>query len=74
MAAKPFLSIDQQVALLESRGVECDPSAGDLLMREGYYNIVNGYKGPFLDRAASKAAHDDRYAAGTTLCDMYALL
>ena len=71
--AKPFLTIDEQVALLESRGVSCGPGAGDLLMREGYYNIVNGYRAPFLDRSATEEAGDDRYAPGTALDDMYAL-
>ena len=71
--AKPFLTIDEQVALLERRGVACGSGAGALLMREGYYNIVNGYKAPFLDRTAMGSAGEDRYAAGTTLDDMYAL-
>lgn len=33
---KPFLSIDEQVELLASRGVEVDDQTGGILLREGY--------------------------------------
>lgn len=46
---KPFLTIDQQIGLLESRGVATDAETASILMREGYYSVVNGYKAPFLD-------------------------
>ena len=42
-------------------------------MCEGYYSIVNGYKNPFIDQDASKAAGDDRYLSGTTFDDIYGL-
>lgn len=45
MSDKPFLTIDEQVRLLESRGLDVDEDTGPTLMREGYYSIVNGYKG-----------------------------
>lgn len=45
MSDKPFLTIDEQVRLLESRGLDIDEDTGPTLMREGYYSIVNGYKG-----------------------------
>ncbi len=62
---KPFTSIDDQISLLESRGVVCDNSTATALMREGYYSVVNGYKDPFLDNEASAAAGDDRFLPGT---------
>ena len=70
---KPFLSIEDQVALLERRGVVCNGNTGNVLMREGYYRIVNGYKEPFIDGVASADAGDDRYKPGTTFDDLYAL-
>ena len=44
-----------------------------ILEKEGYYNIINGYKEIFLDNAATIAANDDRYKVGTTFDHIYAL-
>lgn len=49
---KPFLTVEQQVDLLESRGMKTDERTGPVLLREGYYQVVNGYKEPFLDAGA----------------------
>lgn len=73
LAEKPFLSVDGQVALLESRNVRTDERTPRILLREGYYAVVNGYKAPFIDAEATKAAGDDRYKDGTTFNDLYAL-
>lgn len=70
---KPFLTIDQQIGLLRSRGIEVDGSTRSTLMREGYYSIVNGYKTPFIDGAASRKAGDDRFIDGTTFGDLHKL-
>ncbi|PAU67187.1 Abi family protein [Bifidobacterium criceti] len=70
---KPFTSIDDQISLLESRGVICDRDTETALMREGYYSVVNGYKNPFLDRDASAAAGDDRFMSGTRFEDILTL-
>ena len=70
---KPFKSIDQQIELLESRGVATDGDSRSILMREGYYPIVNGYKAPFIDSVATKEAGDDRYRDGTRFSDMHEL-
>lgn len=70
---KPFKPISDQITLLESRGVRCDADTMRILMREGYYSIVNGYKDPFLDGEASRAAKDDRYLPGTSFNDIYRL-
>ena len=37
---KPFLTIQQQIELLESRGVKTDDASGSILLREGYYSVV----------------------------------
>lgn len=47
---KPFKSIAEQIAILESRGLECDYDTRLVLEREGYYPVVNGYKDLFLDQ------------------------
>lgn len=70
---KPFLTIDEQIDLLEIRGVSQTEGERRALMREGYYSIVNGYKEPFLEREKTKECVDDRYISGTSFDDIFAL-
>lgn len=70
---KTFKSVDQQVALLQQRGVQTNEETKPILMREGYYAVVNGYGKAFLDDAASKQAGDDRYLPDTTFDQIYQL-
>ena len=70
---KPFLTIDEQVELLRSRGMSVDGNGRLLLMREGYYSLVNGYKGAFIDRQRTSEAGEDRYREGTTLDHLWTL-
>lgn len=63
--AKHFRTVDELVALLQSRGVITDDGTKPAIERESYYAIVNGYKKPFLDREAMAAAPDDVYLNGT---------
>lgn len=70
---KPFTTVEEQVEILKRRGVICNERTPHTLLREGYYAIVNGYKTPFLDTAATRAAGEDRYVAGTRFDDIYAL-
>ena len=70
---KAFLEVSEQIALLERRGLRCDERSERLLLREGYYAIINGYGKHFLDAAATQQAHDDRFAAGTSFADVHAL-
>ena len=53
---KPFLTLDEQVNRLESRGLLVDTRTRWILEREGYYSVVNGYKWPFLDEGESAKA------------------
>ena len=71
MDKKPFKSIEEQVELLQSRGVKVDSTTAGILMREGYYSVVNGYKGPFIDEERTKEAGEDRYRPGTSFDDIY---
>lgn len=43
---KPFKSIEEQISLMHRRGLSTDADTPGILMREGYYSIVNGYKDP----------------------------
>ena len=38
---KPFKTVEQQVALLESRGMATDSNTPDILLREEY-SVING--------------------------------
>ena len=55
---KPFITLDAQLELLESRGLIIDAGAREHLARESYYQVINGYKDPFL-------VSDDRFEPGT---------
>lgn len=71
--AKEFKTIDQLVELLESRNVRTDADTANILRRESYYAIVNGYKDPFLDREAMQSSDGDIYRKGTTFRQIYDL-
>lgn len=70
---KQFSSIEEQVAILGQRGVATDGQTPAILLREGYYAVVNGYGKAFLDQAATDAAKDDRFVPGTTFDQIYRL-
>ena len=73
MSDKPFTTVEEQVRILTRRGLICDDFTDDELLRDGYYAIVNGYKAPFLDKAAGAAAGEDRYVEGARFEDLYGL-
>lgn len=70
---KPFTTIDDQIALLNSRGLQTDSRTSWILEREGYYATVNGYKKPFLDNQARKKDEEDKYREGSLYNDLYKL-
>ena len=70
---KPFRSIDEQISLLQARGVQTDERTAAVLLREGYYAVVNGYGKAFLDERASQKADDDRFLPSTTFDQIYQL-
>ncbi len=72
---KPFKTHRQQLAILRNRNLTINngSKAISLLKRDGYYNIINGYKDIFLDPALTAQYNDDRYKAGTTFEHIYAL-
>lgn len=74
MGDKVFKTYDEQISILESRGMdlldknECQ-NAKKLIQRIGYYKLINGYKTPFLDATAST----ETYLPGTRISELYAL-
>lgn len=73
--SKPFTTYRQQLKILRNRNLQI-PNGGKairILKREGYYNIINGYKEIFLDEAKSKQFGEDYYKNGTTFEKIYAL-
>ncbi len=70
---KPFTTIEDQIALLNSRGLQTDSRTSWILEREGYYATVNGYKKPFLDNQARKKDEEDKYREGSSYNDLYKL-
>ncbi len=72
---KPFKTYRQQLGILRSRNLTISNGsrAIKILKREGYYNIINGYKHIFLDDALSQQNHEDYYKTGVTFENIYAL-
>ncbi len=74
MGDKVFKTYDEQISILESRGMDLldkneRQNAKKLIQRIGYYKLINGYKTPFLDATAST----ETYLPGTRISELYAL-
>ena len=72
---KPFKTYRQQLGILRSRNLTISNGsrAIKILKKEGYYNIINGYKHIFLDDALSQQTREDYYKPGVTFENIYAL-
>lgn len=72
---RPFKTHRQQLKILRSRNIIITDGtkATNILRKEGYYNIINGYKDIFLDTQTTAQTGIDAYKSGTTLEQMYAL-
>ena len=68
MIDKPYTTYDQQIDLLEKKGLEVPNRklAVRLLKENGYYALISGYKKPFKRK-------DKQYKIHTTIEDIYAL-
>lgn len=74
---KEFKNYDEQIAILSSRGIDITSSqdkseAKKALQHYGYYNLINGYKLPFLESKTDKK-EEDHFKAGTKLNEIIAL-
>lgn len=77
MAEKTYKSYRQQLNILRSRGMKIGKGSQgsrvmQILERENYYNVINGYKDLFLASNATQTA-DETYKQGTTFDEIYAL-
>lgn len=65
---KEFKTIDKQILLLKNRGMifNREAEASWLLKDFNYYNIINGYKDPFL-------VHADTFKKNTSFEEVYSL-
>lgn len=70
---KLFLTYNQQMKKLRNdKKIECSGSSGKkILVRSGYFNIVNGYKTPFTSGYDDVGNHS--YISGTTIEQLYSL-
>lgn len=60
-------TIDEQLQILARRNVKLDEHSHIILFQYGYYNLVNGYKDPFIDPVLTQKKGEDFYKDGTTL-------
>ena len=73
--SKPFQTHNQQLKILRSRNISITNGgkAKAILIRENYYQLINGYKHIFLDIVETKKRKEDYYKIGTTFEQIYAL-
>lgn len=71
MSEKVFRDTRVQIGILKSRGVVIKNKrrAKQMIRNINYYNLVNGYKEPFLQVGSAY----EKYISGTTLEEIYAL-
>lgn len=72
---KPFQTHNQQLKILRSRNIiiQNGSKSKEILARENYYQLINGYKHIFLDMVETKKRQSDYYKNGTTFDQIYAL-
>lgn len=72
---KPFKTFDEQIKILQSKGVRIKniEKAKSLLAHFNYYNLINGYKTPFIIKNNKHSNTNNVYKKGTTLEEIYNL-
>lgn len=72
--SKPFKTYDEQIEILSSRGLNIDnpDNAKIILSQLNYYNLINGYKTPFLDLKVS-TEDEDKYKDGSSFQEIFYL-
>ena len=76
MPDKEYKTYNQLLKILRNRGMIIKKGSQgskviDILKKENYYNVVNGYKDLFLDSSSTPSA--EKYKSGTTFDEVYAL-
>ena len=74
MQDKNFLTYNQQMRKLRNKkNIKCEGSEGkSILARTGYFNLINGYKTPFICGTNGQTG-DHIYLPGTTVDHFYSL-
>ncbi|MFR6669833.1 Abi family protein [Enterococcus sp.] len=73
---RPFKSISEQIKGLEVRGLQIEniSHTTEVLLRNNYYCVINGYKRPFLIRNENgKFLSPETYNPGTRFSEIYNL-
>lgn len=72
---KPFKTHRQQIKILRDRGLIVNsPKALRILERENYYNVINGYKDPFLEHDQNgNSVSPETYRRGASFEEIYKL-
>lgn len=76
MGSKPFTPICDQLQILVDRGLKIEDKeyTKTILLRENYYNVINGYKKPFLKRELNgKLVEPEEYVEGCSFFEIYSL-
>lgn len=69
--SKDFLTYNQQMKhLRDDKNIDChDSKAKQILIRNGYFNLINGYKMPFVQSIDKSGKHT--YIGGTSIEHLY---
>ncbi|UQS84518.1 Abi family protein [Apilactobacillus apisilvae] len=68
---KPFKTIDEQIDILNKRGLSTNENSKISLKQFGYYSIVNGYKWLFLSRNTNgKIVKPEQFIKNSTFDDI----
>lgn len=73
---KPFLTLDEQIEKLKTRDLIIGnvEAAKMILSKENYYNVINGYKKPFLKRDLDgKILQPESYVENCRFEELYSL-
>ncbi len=64
-------SLSNQIKILQTKGMIIDDNSATrkVLIENNYYNVINGFKSPFLDASAS----DEQYKPNTSFDEIFAL-
>ncbi|WP_159049961.1 Abi family protein [Dialister pneumosintes] len=60
-------TLTEQLTILKKRNIIVPPQYETVLLQYGYYNLINGYKDPFIDKVKSNKLGQDYYKDGTSL-------
>lgn len=72
-SSKPFLSYLEQIERLKEKGISCEKSnERKFLIRKGYFNLINGYKKPFV--IGKKESGEHIYLPGTSIEKIYKVM